>query len=98
MLRSSQELAFARLISGQPGKLPLPVQDVEAHVPAPVRKALSCSATGSPSTVKTQLSAIIEKYRPDELSVTGMIHDHAAPVRSFEIAGDVLTQLIAQKR
>jgi hypothetical protein len=54
-------------------------------------------ATGSPSTVKTQLSAIIDKYRPDELLVTGMIHDHAARVRSFEIAGDVLTQLIAQK-
>jgi luciferase family oxidoreductase group 1 len=102
MLRSSQELAFARLISGQPGKLPLPVKDVEAHVPAPVlaqvRQALSCSAAGSPSTVKAQLSAIIEKYRPDELLVTGMIHDHAARVRSFEIVGDVLTQLIAQKR
>jgi hypothetical protein len=33
---------------------------------AQVRQALSCSATGSPSTVKTQLS-IIDKYRPDEL-------------------------------
>jgi alkanesulfonate monooxygenase SsuD/methylene tetrahydromethanopterin reductase-like flavin-dependent oxidoreductase (luciferase family) len=102
VLRSSQELAFARLISGQPGKLPVPVQDVEALVPAPVlaqvRQALSCFATGSPSTVKAQLSAIIERYRPDELLVTGMIHDHAARVRSFEIVGDVLTQLIAQKR
>jgi hypothetical protein len=65
---------------------------------AQIRQALSCSATGSHSTVKTQFSAIIDKYRPDEFLLTGMIHDHAARVRSFEIAGDVLTQLIAQKR
>ena len=102
VLRSSQVLAFARLISGQPGKLPLPVQDVGAHVPtqvlAQVRQALSCSATGSPLTVKMQLSAIIDKYRPDELLVTGTIHDHAARVRSFEIVGDVLTQLLVHKK
>ena len=102
VLRSSQVLAFARLISGQPGKLPLPVQDVEAHVPtqvlAQVQQALSCSATGSPLTVKMQLSAIIDKYRPDELLVTGMIHNHAMRVRSFEIVGDVLTQLLAHKK
>jgi luciferase family oxidoreductase group 1 len=102
VLRSSQELAFARLISGQPGKLPLPVHKVDAHVPtqvlAQVRQAMSCSATGSPSTVKMQLSAIIDKYRPDELLVTGMIHDHAARVRSFEIVGDILGQLLEHKR
>ena len=101
-LRSSQVLAFARLVSGQPGKLPLPVHDVDAQVPAPVlaqvKQALSCSATGSPATVKMQLSAIIDKYRPDELLVTGMIHDHAARVRSFDIVADVLTQLLAHKK
>ncbi|WP_227272520.1 LLM class flavin-dependent oxidoreductase [Roseobacter weihaiensis] len=101
-LRSSQVLAFARLVSGQPGKLPLPINDVDTQVPAPVltqvRQALSCSATGSPATVNVQLSAIIDKYRPDELLVTGMIHDHTARVRSFEIAGDVLTQLLAHKK
>lgn len=101
VLRSSQLLGFARMMSGQPGKLPLPVQDVEAHVPAQVlarvRQALACSATGSPSTVKMQLGAIIDKYQPDELLVTGMIHDHAARVRSFEIVGEVMTQLLMQK-
>lgn len=96
-LRSSQLLAFARLRSGQPGKLPMPVHDVEAQVPAPimaqVRQALSCSASGSPATVERQLSAIIETYQPDEILVTGMIHDHDARVRSFEILADVLTRM-----
>jgi luciferase family oxidoreductase group 1 len=96
-LRSSQILAFARLRTGQPGKLPLPVDDVTRDIPAPVmaqvRQALSVSATGSPSTVRAQLAAILRTYRPDEVIVTGMIHDHVARVRSFEIAAGVLADL-----
>ena len=96
-LRSSQLLAFARLRTGRPGKLPHPTQNPEAEIPPPVmaqvRQALSCSATGSPTTVKDTLGALIKAYEPDELMVTGMIHDHAARIRSFEIAADVLTAL-----
>lgn len=96
-LRSSQVLAFARLRSGTPGKLPRPVKDISAQVPAPVLAqvghALSVSATGSPATVKAQLAALIDTYQPDELMVTGMIHDHAARLRSFAIAGEVLRGL-----
>ncbi|MFD1510069.1 LLM class flavin-dependent oxidoreductase [Lacimonas salitolerans] len=96
-LRSSQLLAFARLRTGRPGKLPRPIHEVEAEIPAPVmqqvQQSLSCSATGSPATVKKQLGLLIDTFQPDELMVTGMIHDHAARVRSFEIAADVLADL-----
>ena len=96
-LRSSQLLAFARLRTGKPGKLPLPTHDVDLEIPAPVmaqvKQALSCSATGSASTIKEQLASLISTYQPDELMVTGMIHDHAARVQSFEITADVLTGL-----
>jgi len=96
-LRSSQVLSFARLRSGRPGKLPAPVEDVTAEIPphllAQVDQALSVSATGSPDTVRRGLSAILERYRPDELIVTGMIHDHAARVRSFELAAGILDDL-----
>ncbi len=96
-LRSSQVLSFARLRTGQPGKLPRPVHDLEAHVPAPVMRmveeALSVSAVGSPDTVHRGLSQIVARYRPDELMVTGMIHDHAARVRSFEIAAAALADI-----
>jgi luciferase family oxidoreductase group 1 len=96
-LRSSQILAFARLRSGRPGKLPVPVRDVTTEVPAPVlaqvNHALSCSATGSPETVRRRFETLLERYRPDEIMVTGMIHDHAARVRSFEIAAGVLGDL-----
>jgi hypothetical protein len=40
-----------------------------------------------------QLQSLIDTYKPDELLVTGMIHDHAARVRSFQIAAEVLTDL-----
>jgi len=93
-LRSSQLLAFARMRTGKPGKLPRPVQDVALEIPAPVMaqvaQALSCSAIGSAATIRAQLGGIIDTYRPDELMVTGMIHDHTARVRSFEIAAEVL--------
>ncbi|MBM2323581.1 MULTISPECIES: LLM class flavin-dependent oxidoreductase [Marivita] len=96
-LRSSQLLAFARLRTGKPGKLPHPTHDLDAEIPAPimaqVRQALSCSATGSAATVRTQLRSLIDTFQPDELIVTGMIHDHAARVRSFEIVARVLSDL-----
>jgi hypothetical protein len=39
------------------------------------------------------LARIIDAHQPDELMVTGMIHDHAARVRSFEIAAEALRSL-----
>jgi alkanesulfonate monooxygenase SsuD/methylene tetrahydromethanopterin reductase-like flavin-dependent oxidoreductase (luciferase family) len=96
-LRSSQLLAFARLRSGNPGKLPLPVTDINAHILAPVlaqvEQAMSVSAVGSKDTLQRQLRSIMEQYQPDELIVTGMIHSHDSRKRSFEIAADVLTEL-----
>lgn len=96
-LKSSQILAFARLRTGNPGKLPRPVADISTEVPAlvlaQVNQALSCSATGSPATIKARLSAIIDEFKPDEIMVTGMIHDHAARIKSFQIAAEVLTDL-----
>ena len=96
-LRSSQLLAFARLRTGNPGKLPRPVHDADLEIPAPVlaqvEQALSCSATGSLRTVEDGLAHLIAKYQPDELMVTGMIHDHAARVRSIEIAAQALGRL-----
>ncbi len=101
-LRSSQILAFGRLLAGSPGKLPLPVEDVARELPpsvlAQVRHALSCSATGSAAAVDAQLRAIVRTYRPDELIVTGMIHNQAARVRSFQIAADVLKGMRQQAR
>ena len=88
-LRSSQIQAFARMMSGKPGKLPVPIDQLDLEVPrhiiSQVEQALSCSATGSLRTIRKKLEALIDTYKPDELMVTGMIHDHDARVRSFGI-------------
>jgi luciferase family oxidoreductase group 1 len=99
-LRTSMQLAFARLRTGRPGKLPRPVDDIEKELGtgtlAAVNEALRVSATGSPATVRRQLAALIERYRPEEVILTGQIHDHDARLRSFEIAAEAMAD-IAQK-
>ena len=96
-LRSSTQLAFARLRSGRPGPLPRPVADVAAEIGpaalAMVNEALAVTAAGAPETVRAALAALIARHRPDELILTGQIHDHAARLRSFEIAAEALRAL-----
>ena len=92
-LRSSQILAFARLRMGKPGKLPRPQHDlseVPAQMRAEVDRALACAAVGSAATVKVQLAQLIASFQPDEIMLTGMIHDHAKRLKSFEIAAEVM--------
>ncbi|VCU59067.1 bacterial luciferase family protein [Tritonibacter mobilis] len=93
-LRTTMQQAFARLRLGMPGKLPAPVDDI-ADVLAPeilagVNQALTISAVGSKETVREELSRLIETYQPDEVILTGQIHDHDARLRSFEIAAEIL--------
>jgi luciferase family oxidoreductase group 1 len=93
-LKTSMQQAFANLRSGRPGQLPRPVDDIGAVLDrgtlAGVEAALTFSATGAPETVARELGAIIDRYQPDEVILTGQIHDHAARLRSFEIAAEVL--------
>jgi luciferase family oxidoreductase group 1 len=96
-LRSSQLLAFVRLRTGRPGQLPRPTRDL-GEIPAPILEqasyALSCSAVGSPTTVRRELTALIARHQPDEIIITGMMHDHTARLRSLQIAADILADLI----
>jgi luciferase family oxidoreductase group 1 len=95
-LRSSQILAFSRLRSGQPGKLPHPVQDLSEVPPqmrAQVDQALSCAAVGAPATLRAGLGRLVDTYKPDEIMLTGMIHNHAARLHSFELAAEAMRSL-----
>ena len=91
--------AFVNLRTGRPGPLPRPVEDIAAVVDpallAGADKALSCSATGAPETVRRELEAFIARHRPDEMILTGQIHDHGARLRSFEIAAEILRETAA---
>ncbi len=96
-LRTSMQLAFARLRTGMPGKLPMPVRDLDAEIGGQMRRmvdeALKISAVGNVVEVGVQLRDLIATYRPDEVILTGQIHDHQARLRSFDIAADVMKAL-----
>jgi alkanesulfonate monooxygenase SsuD/methylene tetrahydromethanopterin reductase-like flavin-dependent oxidoreductase (luciferase family) len=85
--------AFVNLRSGRPTPLPPPVEGYEKTLPAAatamLADVLSSSAIGSRETVRLALTAFIERTRPDELLLTSMVFDHAARLRSYEIAADV---------
>ena len=63
---------------------------------AMVGQSLSCSAVGSPEMVEAKLKALIAETGADELMTTGQIYDHAARLRSFEIAAEVRDRLAKQ--
>jgi luciferase family oxidoreductase group 1 len=90
-LSTSRQQAFLNLRRGRPTRLPPPSDEVEMswQEEAMLREALSCSAVGSPDTVRRELAAFIERTQPDELIIAAQIYDHAAQLRSYEIAAEV---------
>ncbi len=96
---SSSQQAFINLRSGRPKKLPLPVQGfmerIGSQEQALLQSVLSCAAIGSPATVRAKLQAFIDQTQADELMITAQIYDHAARLRSYEIAADLRASLRA---
>jgi alkanesulfonate monooxygenase SsuD/methylene tetrahydromethanopterin reductase-like flavin-dependent oxidoreductase (luciferase family) len=82
--------AFVNLRRGRPGQLPPPVETVEDVASdielAGAGHALRYSVVGSPETVRRGLESFLALTGADELMLTSQIFDHAARVRSFEIA------------
>ena len=89
MLATSLMQAFVALRSGSPGKLKPPMAGYGDTLPleyrAMLRSVLSCSAIGSPETVRTATEAFVERTGADELMVTSQIFDHRARLRSYEL-------------
>jgi luciferase family oxidoreductase group 1 len=96
-LLSSAQLQFLSLIRGRPGKLPPPVDSIDSHCTPAERAAIDartrCSAVGSPETVRRRLRELLEQTGADEIIATGQIYDHAARLRSFEIAAEEFRRL-----
>ncbi len=89
-LFTTQQQSFVNLRRGRPGRIPPPVDDIEAfwepHEKAGVERALACTVLGDPAQVGEGLAAFAARHRPDEMMLTANIFDHAARLRSFELA------------
>jgi luciferase family oxidoreductase group 1 len=88
-LASSQEQAFVRLRSGDPGKLPPPVAHYRDTLPESARAMLDhlgqVRAVGSPATVADRIARFVERTQADEIIVSGATYDPAARRRSLEL-------------
>ena len=92
-LFTTLQQTFINLRRGKLGLVPPPIDDIEAYWTPPekagVQNALACSVVGDADTVRDGIAAFIARHRPEELMLTANIFDHAARVRSFEIAAAV---------
>ena len=92
-LFTSLQQQFTNLRRGKPGKVRPPLDDMDEYwTPverAYVEHALRLSAVGSPDTVRVRLQSLIDVTQADELILAGQVYDHAARLRSFELAAGV---------
>ncbi len=88
-LFSSLQQRFLGMVRGVRGKLPAPVDDMDAlwtpAEAAQVARMLAASVVGDPAQVRAGLQAMAERTGADEFIVACALHDHGARRRSYEL-------------
>ena len=88
-LFTSVQQSFTNIQRGRRGRLPRPIDDIEAYWTAEEKERASamlrCSFVGSPRTVRAELDRFAAETQADELIVAAAIHDHHARLRSYEL-------------
>ena len=96
-LSTSMQQAFAAVVTGKPGRLKPPVDDItqvlDARQRAAVGSRLTYAAVGGRETVRDRLAAFIARTGVDEVMVTGMVYDLEDRIRSLEITAEAVADL-----
>ena len=96
-LSTSMQQAFAAVVTGKPGRLKPPVDDItqvlDGRQLAAVQSRLTYAAIGGRETVRDRLAAFIARTGVDEVMVTGMVFDLADRIRSLEITAEAVGDL-----
>ena len=96
-LASSGRQSFASLRRGMPIQLPPPSHEYAKEVApfgaVPLEQAHSIAIVGARPAIVDGFRRFIEQTGADELMIVSHIYDHAARVRSFEIAADARREL-----
>jgi luciferase family oxidoreductase group 1 len=89
-LFTSLQQAFINLRRGRPGPLPPPAEGFDEtllpHERQMLAEMLSAAVVGDPDTVARGIEAFAARTGADEIMVTSQAFNHAARLRSFEIA------------
>jgi luciferase family oxidoreductase group 1 len=100
LLMRSMQQQFVALRRGSPGPLKPPAVTLDeigsSAELAQVNHALRETAAGAPASVKAKLEEFIHRTQVDELIVTGHIFDHAARIKSFGIAAEILKTMLVK--
>jgi luciferase family oxidoreductase group 1 len=103
-IATSQHQSFLNMIRGRPGKIPAPVDDMDAiwtpEEKAMVESRLGGSVIGDRDEVRAGLQAFVERTGANELMINAIIYDHAARKRSYEIVADAnkaVTQTVSAR-
>ncbi len=92
-LAGPSRLAFVRLRSGRPGRLPTP-EEAAGHEYSPSEQLIidgrtSGQIVGGPETVRAGLATLVHETQADELMITAMIHGYDDRLRSYELVADL---------
>jgi luciferase family oxidoreductase group 1 len=96
-LSTSMQQAFAAVVTGKPGKMKPPVDDItrvlDARQLAAVQSRLTYAAIGGRETVREKLAGFVARTDVDEVMVTGMVFDIDDRIRSLEITAEAVRDL-----
>lgn len=96
-LSTSMQQAFAAVVTGKPGRVKPPVDDITAVLDprqiAAVQSRLTYAAIGGRDTVRDKLAAFANQTGVDEVMVTGMVFDLNDRIRSLEITAEAVAGL-----
>ena len=96
-LFTSHQQAFVNLRRGSPGPLPPPdlsfLERLQAQERWEIDQTLSVSAVGSLRSVHAALGEFVGRTQADELILVAQVYDHAARLRSYELAATLSRRL-----
>ena len=96
-LSTSMQQAFAAVVTGKPGRVKPPVDDIttvlDARQIAAVQNRLTYAAIGRCETVRSKLTDFAARTGVDEVMVTGMVFDIDQRIRSLEITAEAVKGL-----
>ncbi|TGK49240.1 LLM class flavin-dependent oxidoreductase [Leptospira kanakyensis] len=97
-LFTSSQQSFTRILRNRRGTFPPPIDDIESYW-SPEEKQiasrmLSYSVVGSPETVKTGITKVLEETKADELMTVTSVYDTDAKIKSLELLAKLQLEVL----
>jgi luciferase family oxidoreductase group 1 len=99
-LFTTHQQAFVNLRRGRPGPLPPPdsrfLERIAPHEKWEVGETLAVSLVGALPLVQAGLEEFVQRTQANELILVSQVYDHAARLRSYELAATLQQQIVVR--